>query len=94
MARIVYRWNPETGEWTEADRRIPSARLGIVTDTIDPLEHPCDGRLYDSKSAFRRTTKAHGCEEVGPHKPQVRDYEPRGIKDDIARVLRGEYKRD
>lgn len=37
----------------------------IQDDTMPPLEHPCDGRIYESKSAFRRATKAAGCVEIG-----------------------------
>lgn len=37
----------------------------IQEDTIPPTWHPMDGRMYDSKSAFRRTTKAYGGIEVG-----------------------------
>ena len=37
----------------------------VHTDTMDALTHPCDGKVYDSKSEFRRVTKAHGCVEVG-----------------------------
>ncbi len=46
----------------------------VHTDTIDPLEHPMDARLYDSKSEFRKTTKRLGGLEVGnekiPRKPK------------------------
>lgn len=38
---------------------------GIICDSMQALEHPCDGRVYDSKSAFRRVTKAFGMEEKG-----------------------------
>lgn len=34
-------------------------------DSMRALEHPCDGKFYDSKSAFRAVTKAHGCVELG-----------------------------
>lgn len=37
----------------------------VVQDSMDAIEHPADGRLYDSKSAFRRVTKEHGLEERG-----------------------------
>lgn len=37
----------------------------ISTDTMDAVEHPCDGKFYTSKAAFRATTKANGCIEMG-----------------------------
>lgn len=39
---------------------------GVICDTLmTPLEHPANGLMYDSKSAFRSATKANGCIEVG-----------------------------
>lgn len=37
----------------------------IALDTIDPLQHPADGRYYTSKSEIRRVAKAHNLIEVG-----------------------------
>lgn len=39
----------------------------VIGDGMDPTEH-IDGKLYDSKSAFRAVTKANGCIEVGNEK--------------------------
>jgi hypothetical protein len=36
----------------------------VISDHMDPLEH-VDGRLYDSKSAFRAVTKREGLVEIG-----------------------------
>ena len=36
----------------------------VSQDTMEPLWHPHDGRTYDSKSAFRRVTRAAGGVEV------------------------------
>lgn len=40
----------------------------LIRDAIDPLWHPANGKHYDSKSQFRRATKAHGCDEIGNDK--------------------------
>lgn len=37
----------------------------LIRDEMPETEHPCTGRLFTSKSAFRAVTKAHGCIEVG-----------------------------
>lgn len=37
----------------------------VISDTMAPTRHMCDGNYYTSKAAFRETTKAHGCVEVG-----------------------------
>ena len=78
----VMRPDPETGkpvcvELTTNDA--PAARVHVIEDTMAPLEHPCDGKLYDSKSEFARVTKAHGCVEVGcrPGDRRSANLEPR-----------------
>jgi hypothetical protein len=37
----------------------------VIGDTMPETEHPCDGKVYTSKSAMARVTKAHGCIEMG-----------------------------
>lgn len=37
----------------------------VISDIIDATWHPATGQRFDSKSNFRRATKASGCEEVG-----------------------------
>lgn len=58
--------NKSLASSTETKR--PISAPYVQTDTIDPIEHPLDGKVYDSKSAIRRVTKAHGCEEIGNEK--------------------------
>lgn len=42
-----------------------SSGPAVHQDTMDATLHPADGRMYESKSRFRRTTKDHGCIEIG-----------------------------
>jgi hypothetical protein len=64
--------------WHDLDRPWPAAcypklevaRSGlplpfVVSDTMEPVQHPCTGEYLTSKRAFRRVTKANGCIEVG-----------------------------
>jgi len=37
----------------------------VWTDSMQAVEHPASGKIYESKSAFRRETKRYGLEEVG-----------------------------
>lgn len=37
----------------------------LIRDQMDPLQHPADGRFYDSKSQMRAVAKAHNLIEVG-----------------------------
>lgn len=40
----------------------------VISDTMPPTWHPCDGKIYESKKRFRDTTRAHGGLEVGNEK--------------------------
>lgn len=48
---------------------------GVISDTMDALIHPCTGKMMDSKSEFRRVTKAKGGVEVGNEKLVDRRHE-------------------
>ena len=66
MARRVYVWR--NGKFIELDLTAPRPERKtpyVITDSMPATVHPCDGRMYDSKSSFRTTTRAHGCTEVG-----------------------------
>lgn len=39
--------------------------MNIISDSMPATRNMCDGKMYESKAAFRGTTKAHGCIEVG-----------------------------
>jgi hypothetical protein len=63
---------------------------GYISDHMDPTRHMADGRLYDSKSEFRKATKAAGCVEVGnerlkPFAPPKLDRAERAM--DIKRAI-------
>lgn len=59
------------GRWvdvTDAPRR-PRVGPYIVRDGMAPAVHPATGQIFDSKSAFRSITRAHGLVEVGNDAP-------------------------
>lgn len=51
------------------DKRADFPAPGVISDglggDVNGLRHMCNGRMYDSKSNFRRVTKDHGCIEIG-----------------------------
>lgn len=53
----------ESGADAPSDSRLRGP--SIIQDTMAPTVHPCDGRTYESKSTFRKVTRAHGCAEIG-----------------------------
>ncbi len=74
--------------------------VNIIKDRMRPLLHPCTGQMIDSKSRFRKITKAHGCVEVGgsfaEHKKQRDNYvkqintqERRRTKQELIRRFNG-----
>lgn len=64
----------------------------VISDAMAPTRHMCDGNYYTSKAAFRETTKAHGCVEVGTDtshlKPRKRvPLDRRKRREDIKRTI-------
>ncbi|RAK51206.1 hypothetical protein DJ017_19815 [Phenylobacterium soli] len=56
--------------WPEAcaghfGHRGDDAGLYVISDSMDPIRSMADGRMYDSKSAYRRELRARGCYELG-----------------------------
>jgi hypothetical protein len=97
---MVYRpAHPDCNENGMVDRCLTYAHVEhndapyVVSDTMEPTRHMCDGRTYDSKARFREVTRAHGCVEVGnetstllkPRKPIELDRGQR--RDDIRRAM-------
>ena len=60
--RYVYR----DGEMVEeAEYQSQNRSAYVIDDTMPLTEHHADGQYYDSKSEYRRVTRAHGCIEAG-----------------------------
>lgn len=59
----------------------------IISDAIDPTWHPSDGKVYDSKSTFRRVTKSHGGVEVGNERQATRQTWQPVSRDDVHRAI-------
>lgn len=67
--RTRYKFIQEGDKWVAIEAHLAPLpeRISPVVhqDSMPATWHPCDGKIYESKSAFRRTTRAHGCDEVG-----------------------------
>lgn len=98
MNRGKWKWVDE--KFVEIGKKeVVSISPNIITDTMNPTWHPCDGQIFESKSAFRRNTKEHGCVEVGdaaPFIPQAVETEDRkmAIKDAIEQLSSVERRKD
>jgi len=68
MATYVYR-NGELIEKHLAEqeecKRSPLGAPMILSDTMSPIRSMADGKMYDSKSAYRNGVHAKGCRIVG-----------------------------
>lgn len=83
MTRYVLR----DGELVEKKYARPRWVTGVITDGMDALVSQADGKIYDSKSAYRRSLKENGCIEVGNDPAASRRQEMQevgGIERDIA----------
>lgn len=59
----------------------------IISDHHDPFKSMADGKVYDSKSAYRRSLRERGLVELGNEMPQERAFEPRSVKEDIKTAI-------
>lgn len=66
MPRRVYVYDEKQGKCVPVHERTDKPHVHAVhQDTMDPTWHPHEMRYYDSKSEFRRATKAAGLVEMG-----------------------------
>lgn len=63
MARKIYKLID--GNLVEVYNSEKTRFHSVIEDSMPATKHPIDGKYYESKSAFRRVTKASGCVEVG-----------------------------
>ena len=85
--------NGPDGKLVEVRRAAPRRRLMIIGDHHEPFQSCADGRIYESKSAYRRSLKEMGLEEVGnerAHVAQPKEYEP--DERDIVDCLKASYR--
>lgn len=84
---LVKRWGLPKGDAARGNYPCPA----IASDRMEPLQH-VDGKMYDSKAAFRSVTKAQGYVEVGNDPARFRKREkPRpdraAIKEAVGKAI-------
>lgn len=60
----------------------------VISDTMRAMVHPCNGKIYDSKSLFRAETRARGLVEVGNEVQRDTRKFDHVTKADIAQAIR------
>lgn len=68
-----------------------NSATNVITDAMPHLMNHADGNYYDSKSNFRKATRANGCYELGndvnTKQRQPIKLDPQKRKDDIRRAF-------
>jgi len=85
--REVYVWDPDQKKLVPKGQRKGASAPFVISDSMDATWHPADGKTYESKSAFRRVTRAAGFEEVGNERQKDSRRYDRVTKDDVKRAI-------
>ena len=59
----------------------------VISDTIDPFRSMADGRMYDSKSQYRRDLRARGLAEVGNDRIERRETPMPPVRESLRQTL-------
>ena len=61
----------------------------VISDGLDYVQNPADGKRYTSKRLYERAVRAAGCEIMGSEAPRAprQAPEPQGIEQDIKRSI-------
>lgn len=94
-SRGVWVQDPQTGKLIPKHlyRRAPVARSHlpspmVISDSLDGVWNPMDGRHYDSKSAYYRSVRQRGGEIIGNESPRVASPPPLpSAEADVAEAL-------
>lgn len=76
------------GHWGEPVARSTAVPVPqLIRDQIEPLQHPADGKFYDSKAQIRAVAKAHNLIEVGTEKQtDTRRHDP-VTRDEVGEAI-------
>lgn len=69
---------------------VSRSATSVISDTMAPLKHMATGRMIDSKSEFRKDTRASGCIETGNEMVRAKapvKLDPVRRRDDIRRAV-------
>lgn len=80
-------WDRKARDWVPFPTRRYRPRLMIISDHHEPFKSMADGKMYDSKSVYRRTLKERGLEEVGNEYVEPKPFEPEGVEQDVKDAM-------
>jgi DNA-binding protein H-NS len=87
----ILEYEKEQKEEEERIEKMQAKRFnyGVIQDTMAPILCHADGKMYDSKSEYRRALKRHGMIEVGN---ELKDPEKRYKKESMAEIREQDRK--
>lgn len=93
MSREVYVFRD--GELVPKHLAAPLTLAGrgpnVISDNLDGVWNPVDGKRYDSKSRYYAAVKASGGEIIGnePMRDTRPQFSPQGVGQDVKRAIEG-----
>lgn len=92
--RTVYIYDNEQKKVVPVSEvRYAEPKVHVITDEMPASKHPCNGLYYTSKSAFRQTTRQHGCVELGNEQIKPKEYDRRASKQkNVEAIKRAMYE--
>jgi len=89
--RKTYVYDKKQGKVVERHERTDKEHFHyVITDDVpEGMQHPCNGLWYTSKSNFRKTTRAHGCVEIGneTQTPRAPSVDRESVRNDIIKTM-------
>jgi hypothetical protein len=79
-----------SGDWVDPPPRRGRLGVTVISDALEGVLNPVDGRRYDSKAAYHAAVRRAGCEVVGndaAFAPAPARHRPRDIGLDVKRAL-------
>lgn len=84
---MIYVYDPAQDKIVPKGTEVAPRSINIITDSMGPLVNHANGQTYDSKSAFRNTTRNLGYREIGSDSTA----QPREVRGDFN--VRNDLKR-
>lgn len=75
------------GHFAQQSAGAGEARFYVISDTIAPFRSMADGRVYESKSAYRGDLKARGLIEVGNDQVKRSTTPAPPVREDMKRAI-------
>jgi hypothetical protein len=66
---------------------VGDAAPNVISDNMDAIRSMADGKMYDSKSRYRRELRARGCYELGNDRIERRTVQAPPVRETLRQVV-------